>query len=180
MIQTGVLRPRDCVTRLGLHDGKKFGYGMIGEEIAEFSGARKITSLDCYPLRYYKNDDQLREELIARGKKFVSLCGVHYKAYTGMAYMKRRKAIIKFNIWKALTFLQNTVPEEVENEQKIGVFVLSSMGCVDCHECALMWFVCAFRDEFHLSLDVRGGNWILTNVSCSSHLANDSFQELKG
>lgn len=80
------------------YDGKKFGYGMIGEEIAEFSGARKITSLDCYPLRYYKNDDQLREELIARGKKFVSLCGVHYKAYTGMAYMKRRKAIIKFNI----------------------------------------------------------------------------------
>lgn len=67
-------------------------------EIGHFRGARKITSLGCYPLKYHKNEAQLREELIERGKKFVSLSGVHYKSHQGMAYYKKRKSIIKVNI----------------------------------------------------------------------------------
>ncbi|KAI1206073.1 uncharacterized protein F4807DRAFT_453669 [Annulohypoxylon truncatum] len=80
------------------YDGKQFGYGSMSEEIQEFRGARKITSLGCYPLKYHKNEAQLRKDLIERGKKFVGLGGVHYKSHHGMAYHKKKKAVIKVNI----------------------------------------------------------------------------------
>ncbi|KAI1646660.1 uncharacterized protein F4817DRAFT_316662 [Daldinia loculata] len=80
------------------YDGKQFGYGSMSEEITEFRGARKITSLGCYPLKYHKNEAQLRKDLIERGKKFVGLGGVHYKGHQGMAYHKKKKSVIKVNI----------------------------------------------------------------------------------
>jgi len=80
------------------YDGKQHGFGNVSEEIGDFRGARKITSLGCYPLKYHKNEAQLRKELIERGKKFVSLSGVHYKSHQGMAYYKKKKAVIKVNI----------------------------------------------------------------------------------
>jgi hypothetical protein len=67
-------------------------------DVPAFKGARKITSLNCYPLKYHKNEAKIRAELIERGKKFVSLQGVHYKSHEGMAYVKKRKQIIKVNI----------------------------------------------------------------------------------
>lgn len=80
-------------------DGKRFGYGGMSEEIGEFPGARKITSLPCYPLQYHKEKDQVRKDLIERGKKFVSLSGVSYKSYSGVAYFKKKKnVIVKFNV----------------------------------------------------------------------------------
>ncbi|KAL2133526.1 hypothetical protein VTI74DRAFT_2212 [Chaetomium olivicolor] len=80
------------------YDGKQFGFGSMSEEIGHFRGARKITSLGCYPLKYHKNEAQLRKDLIERGKKFVSLSGVHYKSHQGMAYYKKKKAVVKVNI----------------------------------------------------------------------------------
>lgn len=70
----------------------------MSEEIGDFRGARKITSLNCYPLAYHKNKSQLRKDLIERGKKFVALSGVHYKSHQGMAYYKKKKSVIKVNI----------------------------------------------------------------------------------
>ncbi|KAK3943231.1 hypothetical protein QBC46DRAFT_361966 [Diplogelasinospora grovesii] len=80
------------------YDGKQFGYGSMSDEISDFRGARKITSLNCYPLQYHKNEGQLRKDLIARGKKFVALSGVHYKSHQGMAYYKKKKSVVKVNI----------------------------------------------------------------------------------
>lgn len=70
----------------------------MADEIGEFRGARKITSLSVYPLNYHKNEQELRQRLIARGKKFVALSGVQYKSYEGMAYYKKKKAAVKVNI----------------------------------------------------------------------------------
>ncbi|KAB5523822.1 cation channel-like protein [Coniochaeta sp. 2T2.1] len=80
------------------YDGRQFGYGRLMAQIDEFQGARKITSLSCYPLQHHKNETQLRHDLIRRGKKFVALSGVQYKAFQGMAYSKHKKGILKFNI----------------------------------------------------------------------------------
>ena len=80
------------------YDGKQFGFGSMSDEISDFRGARRITSLKCYPLKYHKNETQLRADLIERGKKFVSLSGVHYKSHQGMAYYKKKKTVIKVNI----------------------------------------------------------------------------------
>ena len=80
------------------YDGKRFGYGTLFEKVPEFRGARKITSLACYPLAFRKDEAKIRANLIERGKKFVALGGVHFKAYSGMAFVKRKKGVLKFNI----------------------------------------------------------------------------------
>lgn len=80
------------------YDGKQFGYGHMVDEIPEFKGAKKITSLSCYPLKYHKSEAKLRLDLIERGKKFVTLAGVHYKSHQGMAYYKKKRAIVKVNV----------------------------------------------------------------------------------
>lgn len=80
------------------YDGKSWGMGTMDCDVPAFKGARKITSLNCYPLKYHKNEAKLRADLIERGKKFVSLQGVHYKSHEGMAYYKKRRQIIKVNI----------------------------------------------------------------------------------
>ncbi|RGP80187.1 hypothetical protein FLONG3_1721 [Fusarium longipes] len=80
-------------------DGKRFGYGHTKTYIEEFQGARKITSLSIYPIQYHKNEVKLRRDLIERGKKFVSLSGVHYKSYQGIASQVFKKAqLVRFDI----------------------------------------------------------------------------------
>src|SRR5690606_26961866 len=54
--------------------------------------------LNCYPLSYHRNESEIRKTLIERGKKFVQLSGVHYKNHQGMAYFKKKKAVVKVNI----------------------------------------------------------------------------------
>ncbi|PMD15406.1 hypothetical protein NA56DRAFT_346801 [Hyaloscypha hepaticicola] len=80
------------------YDGKTWGMGTMDCDVPGFKGARKITSLNCYPLKYHKNEAKVRALLIERGKKFVSLQGVNYTGHEGMAYYKKRKQIIKVNI----------------------------------------------------------------------------------
>jgi hypothetical protein len=91
-------------------DGKRFGYGNTAVEMEEFQGAKKITSLSCYPLQYHQNEEKLRRDLIERGKKFVSLSGVHYKGYQGIAFMKRKKGqVMKFNIQPSRVMIDPTI-----------------------------------------------------------------------
>lgn len=72
--------------------------GSMQMEVEEFKGPRKISSLACYPLRYHKDADKLREQLIERGKKFVTLKGMQYRFHKGMAFYKKKRQYIKVNI----------------------------------------------------------------------------------
>lgn len=80
------------------YDGKKFGLGDFAADLDSFKGARKITSLAAYPIEYHQDPEGLRKELIERGKKFVGLQGMNYRAHKGLAFMKKKKAIAKVNI----------------------------------------------------------------------------------
>jgi hypothetical protein len=80
------------------YDGKSFGMGTLSVQVPSFQGVRRISTLDCYPLSYHKDADNLKTQLIERGKKFVSLEGVHYKFHKGMAFTKRKRQILKINI----------------------------------------------------------------------------------
>jgi hypothetical protein len=80
------------------YDGKSWGMGSMDCDVQAFKGARKITSLSCYPLKYHKNESKIRAELIERGKKFVGLQGVKYMGMEGMAYYKKKRQIVKVNI----------------------------------------------------------------------------------
>lgn len=50
------------------------------------------------PSEYHPEEEKLRARLIEGGKKFASLGGVHYKSYSGTAYQKSKKCVVKFNI----------------------------------------------------------------------------------
>lgn len=80
------------------YDGKSWGMGTMSIDIPSFKGARKITSLACYPLKYHKDEAKTRKQLIERGKKFVSLQGVNYRSHFGLAYYKKKRQVVKVNI----------------------------------------------------------------------------------
>ncbi|OHW99646.1 AAA family ATPase [Colletotrichum incanum] len=79
-------------------DGKQFGYGTLCEEVLEFRGARKISSLSAFPLDFHRDKEAVKSALVDRGKRFVQLGGVHYRSHHGLAYYKKKKAVIKVNI----------------------------------------------------------------------------------
>ncbi|KAJ6171780.1 hypothetical protein N7470_000847 [Penicillium chermesinum] len=81
------------------YDGKDFGFGTMMAEVDAFKGARKITSLSCYPLQYHRDPEALRQRLVDRGKRFVALRGMNYRYHKGMAfYKKKRTSVSKVNI----------------------------------------------------------------------------------
>jgi hypothetical protein len=80
------------------YDGKTFGMGSMVADVESFKGARKITSLACYPLKYHREAEALKTKLIERGKNFVALRGMNYRFHKGMAFFKKKRSVIKVNI----------------------------------------------------------------------------------
>lgn len=80
------------------YDGKSFGMGSMAADVESFKGARKITSLACYPLKYHRDAENLKTRLIERGKQFVALRGMNYRFHKGMAFFKKKRSVIKVNI----------------------------------------------------------------------------------
>ncbi|KAH4599395.1 hypothetical protein HBI82_168100 [Parastagonospora nodorum] len=80
------------------YDGKHFGLGDHQVQIQAFKGHKKITSLSAYPLKYHKDPEGVRKQLIERGKKFVALQGMNYRLQKGIAYMKHKNSVVRFNI----------------------------------------------------------------------------------
>ncbi|KAL3465573.1 P-loop containing nucleoside triphosphate hydrolase protein [Aspergillus heterothallicus] len=54
-------------------DGRDFGRAKITVEIDQYEGARKISSLDAYPLSHHAEEESVRRRLLARGKKYLAL-----------------------------------------------------------------------------------------------------------
>ena len=80
------------------YDGKSFGMGTMSVEVEQFKGPRKISSLACYPLKYHKESEKMKQQLIERGKKFVALKGMNYRFHKGMGFYKKKRQVIKVNI----------------------------------------------------------------------------------
>jgi hypothetical protein len=77
-------------------DGLKFGFtkdlGITSRpdmsydlEIDQFEGSKKIQDLIAYPLKFARNPDQIRADLVERGRKFVAMMGNGYYETTGPA-----------------------------------------------------------------------------------------------
>jgi hypothetical protein len=59
------------------------------------AGTVKIDSLDTYPLKFHAHPEGLNESIMKRGKKWVSLIGVHHKQFDGAALKVK---LIKHNV----------------------------------------------------------------------------------
>ena len=80
------------------YDGKGFGFGDFEVDVDAFKGPRKITSLATYPLKYHKDPEKVKKQIIERGERFVDMDGMHYKFHKGLAFMKKKKQVLKINI----------------------------------------------------------------------------------
>ena len=80
------------------YDGKKFGEVSRALLIPEYRGAKIITSLETFPLRCHPEEGEVKSNLIERGRKFMSLRGVHHRTYNGLAHFKKDGQPIKFNL----------------------------------------------------------------------------------
>ncbi|RDB27282.1 ATPase family AAA domain-containing protein 3B [Hypsizygus marmoreus] len=63
-----------------------------------FKGTAKIQSLVAYPIKYHPEAGKLREALLRRGKKWVSLIGVHHKQFDGIGAFKLGDKLVKHNV----------------------------------------------------------------------------------
>ncbi|KAF4453067.1 hypothetical protein F53441_4298 [Fusarium austroafricanum] len=66
-------------------DGRSMGWTDVTLGINDFPGTVPFSQLCCYPLQYHPNPEAARSLLLERGRKFESLAGYHYKAYSGIA-----------------------------------------------------------------------------------------------
>lgn len=66
--------------------------------VRDFKGTVKVNSLDAYPIQFHPNPTDIKARLIARGKKWQSLKGVHHMTYKGTGALKANNKIIKYNV----------------------------------------------------------------------------------
>ncbi|KAK2029178.1 P-loop containing nucleoside triphosphate hydrolase protein [Colletotrichum zoysiae] len=55
------------------HDNDTLGWGFPIFKIPHFTGTKRITSLDSFPLKYHPDKKTIREILIERGRKYVEI-----------------------------------------------------------------------------------------------------------
>ena len=95
-------------------DGLKFGYtkdlGIASRpdlysdlEIDQYDGARRIQDLIVYPLEYALNPEQIRQEVIERGKKYARMIGNTYWETSGPAMRETMNDRYEVNRFKFST-----------------------------------------------------------------------------
>jgi hypothetical protein len=66
-------------------DGDEYGYEEHYFSIYPYEGYMVLDQLKIFPFEYHPRKDELTATLVERGKKFVSLQGIHYRSYNGVA-----------------------------------------------------------------------------------------------
>lgn len=71
------------------YDGDRFGIRRIILEIPKYSGVREIRKQDVKPLELLENIDEVKEELMKRGRKFEQYAmGQNFMQYTGLGFKR--------------------------------------------------------------------------------------------
>jgi hypothetical protein len=79
-------------------DGKTLGLARATTQVPEFEGVMKITSLGVYPLEHHATKDEMIQELIERGRKFIALSGTHCRRCKDMAFYRVKEEVKKFPV----------------------------------------------------------------------------------
>ena len=61
-------------------------------------GTVRIDSLDAYPFKFHSDEKNLREVIINRGKKWVTLIGLHHMQYEGVAALRCGDKVLRHNV----------------------------------------------------------------------------------
>jgi len=80
------------------YNGKAFSEVKTTLSIPEFHLTIKITSLKVFPLRYYKRQAEIKQDFISNSQKFISLKGINYRKYKGIAFFWTKDGLLRFSI----------------------------------------------------------------------------------
>ena len=69
------------------YNSKLFGEAETSLSILEFRGAKRIDSLEVFPLRDHPRSSEIWSQLAQQGRRFVELMGVHHREYEGDAFI---------------------------------------------------------------------------------------------
>lgn len=67
------------------YTGRDFDYIHHKVNISHFDGYKPLHELEIFPLDYHREKDSIRVKTLERGKKYVSLVGIHHCTYDGLA-----------------------------------------------------------------------------------------------
>jgi hypothetical protein len=76
-------------------DGKVFGETSSGHAIEKFRGAKQITALEVFPLKYHPGEKQMKAHLSEYGQKFLSMMDIHLCEYKGKAFYIKKGRIVE-------------------------------------------------------------------------------------
>lgn len=68
-----------------VYDGTNFGFERRTFFIYPYDNYKAFEELEVFPLQYHPNKEAIIEAMLARGRKFISLHGVHHREYEGIA-----------------------------------------------------------------------------------------------
>ncbi|KAL8920301.1 MAG: hypothetical protein Q9172_004560 [Xanthocarpia lactea] len=71
------------------YKGKDVGFMHYEIEIERYSGCKPVCKVDVVPLRLHPEEERIRCDLLKRGRKYLSLWGIHHRSLNGVARMKR-------------------------------------------------------------------------------------------
>ncbi len=88
----------NIVTYYTDYDGEKPGERKTELFIPKYRGNRDLRSLEVRPLDLHEDAEEVREYLLARGRKFESYIGQHFEKYDGIAVKKTDRGYARVNI----------------------------------------------------------------------------------
>jgi hypothetical protein len=79
-------------------DGERIGTRNIDLTIPKYQGTLELHELPAVPLHLLEDADDVRKELVARGRKFEKLVGQHFMRYNGVAVKKTHNGYARFSV----------------------------------------------------------------------------------
>ena len=64
-------------------NGRVTGFSATDTSISNYSGSKALNSLECVPLKWHWNSEEIVNRLTSRGRKFSALRGYHFKFCEG-------------------------------------------------------------------------------------------------
>ena len=76
-------------------DGAVFGEVSTALGVAKVAGVKRIVTLDAFLLAYHPRRSEMRAGLVARGRRLVTLLGVHHLQYHGNAFYMQKGELVE-------------------------------------------------------------------------------------
>ncbi|OTB20535.1 hypothetical protein K445DRAFT_72134 [Daldinia sp. EC12] len=106
-------------------DGNELGTRRAELCIQKYAGTRQLKELPTIPLDLLDDNEEVREELVKRGRKFESYIGQHFVQYNGVGLKKTEKGYARFNV-KGRIMIDCETYHRLEADDTFGVVDLGN------------------------------------------------------